>query len=60
MKTFKEKGPRILFDQFLFLGYPFKVFLVGPPNHTFIWFFQVIIPIIVHNVNHLTSNHHVI
>jgi hypothetical protein len=54
MKTFKEKGLEILFGRFLFLDCPLKVFLVGPPNHTFTWFFQVIIPIIVHNVNHLT------
>jgi hypothetical protein len=35
MKTFKEKGPRILFSQILFLDYPLRVFLGGPPNHTF-------------------------
>jgi hypothetical protein len=29
-----KKGLGILFDQFLFLDYPLKVFLVGPPNHT--------------------------
>jgi len=35
MKTFKEKGLWILFGQFLFLDFPLRVFLVGPPNHTF-------------------------
>jgi hypothetical protein len=35
MNFFKEKGPWILFGQFLFLDFPLKVFLVGPPNHTF-------------------------
>jgi hypothetical protein len=34
MKTFKEKGPRILFGQFLFFDCLLKVFLMGPPNHT--------------------------
>ncbi len=33
MKRFKEKGPRILFGQILFLDCPLKWFLVGPPNH---------------------------
>ncbi len=35
MKTFKEKNPKILFGKFLFLDCPLRVFLVGPPNHTF-------------------------
>jgi hypothetical protein len=35
VKTFEGKGPRILFGQFLFVDCPLKVFLVGPPDHTF-------------------------
>jgi hypothetical protein len=35
MKIFKEKGPRILVGQIFFLDCPLRVFLVGPPNHTF-------------------------
>jgi hypothetical protein len=36
MKAFKELGPGILFDQFLFLDFPLRWFLVGPTNLTFI------------------------
>jgi hypothetical protein len=35
MKINKEKGPIIFFGQFVFLDCPLKLFLVGPPNHTF-------------------------
>jgi len=35
MNFFIKKGPRILSGQFLFLDCPLRVFLVGPPNHTF-------------------------
>ncbi len=31
----KEKGPCILFGQFLFLDHFLKLFLVGPPNCTY-------------------------
>jgi hypothetical protein len=34
-EIFKEKGSKILFGQFLFLDCPLRMFLVGPPNHTF-------------------------
>ncbi len=35
MKIFKEKNPRILFNQFLFFEHSLRWFLMNSPNHNF-------------------------